>query len=77
MGVDHAADHFTPSNTQAPVTCGVVVNPKGHGDEEEKVGEDEVKNGNGGDGRRAGPHDVNHQTQAYSTTDQNKGVDGQ
>lgn len=77
VDVDHAADHFTPSMTKIPVISDIVVDPKGHSGEEEEMGKDEVKNGDGGDGRRAGPYDVNHQTQAYSATEQDYGVDGQ
>lgn len=77
VDVDHSADHFAPPEAQAPVISRVVVNPEGHSEKEDEVGENEVEYGDGGDGCRAGLHDVHHQAQADCTAEQNHRVDGQ
>lgn len=77
VDVDHAADHFTTPEAQAPAMSCVIVNPEGHSEEEDEVGEDEVEYSDGGDGCRAGLHDVYHQAQADGSAEQNHRVDGQ
>lgn len=77
VDVDHAADHFTPPKAQGPVISGVVVNPKGHSEKEDEVGEDEVEYSDGGYGCSAGLHDVHHQAQTDDTAEQNHRVDDQ
>lgn len=77
VDVDHAADHPAPELAQHPVGGGVVVDPKGHGDQEEEVGEDEVEHGHRGDGRGAGLEDVRHQAQADGAGEQHHRVDGE
>lgn len=76
VDVDHAADHPAPGVAQQPVVSGVVVDPKGHGDQEEEVGEDEVEHSHRGDGRGAGLEDVRHQAQADGAGEQHHRVDG-
>lgn len=77
VDVNHAADHFAPTDAEAPLVIGVIVNPERHGEEEDKVGEDEVENSYGGDGRGAGLHDVHHQAEADGPAEQNHAVDDQ
>lgn len=77
VDVDHPADHFAPTEAQAPVISCIVVNPEGHSEKEDKVGENEVEHSDGGDGCRAGLHDVYHQAKADGTGEQNHRVDGQ
>lgn len=71
VDVDHAADHPAQPGAQVPLMIGVIVNPEGHGQEEDEVGEDEVEYGYGGDGCGAEPYDVHHQAQADDATEQN------
>ncbi|TNN86575.1 hypothetical protein EYF80_003345 [Liparis tanakae] len=73
VDVNHAADRFAPPVAQAPVMSGVVVNPEGHSEKEDEVGEDEVEYSNGGDGCRAELHDVHHQANADGPDEQNHG----
>lgn len=61
VDVDHGAGHPAPSAAQGPVFSGVVVNPEGHGKEEDEVCEDQVQHGDGGAGGDAGLDHVHHQ----------------
>lgn len=77
VDVDHGTDHPAPPTAHVPVIGGMVVNPEGHGEEEDEVGEDEVQHSNGGTGGDAGLHHVHHQAQANGAAEQDHGVDGQ
>lgn len=77
VDVDHRADHPAPPAAHGPVMGGVVVDPEGHGEEEDEVGEDQVQHGDGGTGGDAGLHHVHHQAQADGAAEQNHGVDGE
>lgn len=50
VDVDHATDHFAPPPAQAPAISCIIVNSKGHREEEDEVGKDEVEYSDGGGG---------------------------
>lgn len=77
VNVDHCAGHPAQRAAHGPALGGVVVNPEGHGEEVDQVGDHQVPHGDGGAGSDAGLHHVHRQAQADSAAEQNHRVDGQ